>query len=335
MTIENETIDQEAQTADMEPQEQPNEAPQPSRLESMLDSLTEGAEHPAQETEPTEQEAQQPATLPQGQQATQEAKQPDDDAEIEAGLKERSRQRFQELKAQVSERDQRLQAYEGQVNEFRTAITDAGLDANGFAQMLQFAKLSNSNNPADLQVAQEMLTQQMAHISMRLGKEAPGIDLLKDFPDLKDEVENFRLSRERAVEIAKSRHMQAQQAAQYQREQQHVQLQQQSVADIQTAQQQMDAYFKTRENEVDHPAKLAALQQHFSNPANMQEFVSTYQPQQWLHALRLMYDGIRVQPPAPKAPQPLRSRAGSLGAPSAAAQNPMDRMAQRLESMGI
>ena len=52
----------------------------------------------------------------------------------------------------------------------------------------------------------------------------------------------------------------------------------------------------------------------------------------------MMYDNIRVaQAPAPRrdTPQPLRSRPASLGIPQPNAQAPIERLAQRIDAMGI
>ena len=311
------------------------ETNEPSAAEALLDSITEGvdaddsaAEAPVEELKDEAKE--EPA-------APEQPEQPVNDEEALAEIKNpRSRNRFQELLRQKEEKDLELQQVKGDMDGLRAAITETGMDATQFAQTLQFAKLANSNDPKNLKIARDILTEQLASISMRLGEEAPGVDLLQNYPDLKQGVSDMALTREHAIEIAKSRHMQAQQMAQAQQAQQAQQVHQQSVAAIQNAQQHMLNYFSTREQEVDHPARMVVLSKYFSDPAKMQEFVSTYQPDQWLQALRWMYDNVQVQAaPQPKAPQPLRSRASAMGSPAPSSQDPIARMAQTLDSMGI
>jgi len=81
---------------------------------------------------------------------------------------------------------------------------------------------------------------------------------------------------------------------------------------------------------------MKVITSHFQNPANLQAFITTYQPNQWAATIKMMYDGI-VVPPTQQAnqPQPIRSRPSQLGAPAAQGATPADRLAQRLDNMGI
>lgn len=306
----------------------------PSKVASLLDSLTEGGESPADAAA----EAPQAAAKPAGeQQAGQQAPAEDDDAEFLASLKsERSRTRFQELSRRATEAEGRYQQMEQEVNALRESITSAGMDGQQFAQTIQFARLANSQNPDDLRVARDMLQQQMQAISLRLGEEIPAIDPLAQFPDLQQAVDSFELSKEKAHELAKLRHQQAQQQAIMQAQQQSSQQQAAYQQTVQQASQRMDAYLQSRINEIDHKAKMEALHKHFSDPAKMQDFVASFQPQQWEQALRLMYDSIAVapQPPA-RTQQPLRARAGVLGQPDVSAASPLDRLSQHMDSLNL
>jgi hypothetical protein len=49
----------------------------------------------------------------------------------------------------------------------------------------------------------------------------------------------------------------------------------------------------------------------------------------------MMYDNIQVPRAAAPGPQPIRSRPATLGTPATNAATPIDRIAQRMESMGI
>lgn len=302
----------------------------PSKVASLLDSLTEGGDDPADAAA----EAQQAAAKPAGE---RQAPAEDDDAEFLASLKsERSRTRFQELSRRATEAEGRYQQMEQEVNALRESITSAGMDGQQFAQTIQFAKLANSQNPTDLRVARDMLQQQMQAISLRLGEEIPAIDPLAQFPDLKQAVDSFELSKEKAHELAKLRHQQAQQHAAMQAQQQSSQQQAAYQQTVQQASQRMDAYLQSRANEIDHKSKMEALHKHFSDPAKMQDFVASFEPQQWEQALRLMYDSIAVapQPPA-RTQQPLRARAGVLGQPNVSAASPLDRLSQHMDSLNL
>lgn len=242
--------------------------------------------------------------------------------------KERVRAVFQENKALKSE-----------IEDFKRMVQSTGMTAEQFAQTLEFGRLVSSGSPQNLQMAVEMLERQRAALYAALGKEAPGVDLLADFPDLKERVDNLDMTRDAAVELAKHRRAEAQRRAVEQAGLQAQQRQQELKQTVSAAAAQMDAYLQTRAHEVDHPARMKALTERFQNPAFMQEFVSTYEPRQWAAAIKMMYESI--QPAAAAAPrtadpQPLRARNRSLGSPApAASASPLDRVASRLEAMGI
>ena len=323
-----------AEAADDGAGDEDERQPAPSQLESMLDSMTDGsapADASGQQDKPDD------AAKPNGQEQPASNEKPDDDAEFLASLKsERSRNRFQALKQQATEAEARYKDIEEQVTSLQRSISDAGMDANQFAQTIQFAQLSNSQNPADLRVARDMLQQQMQAISLRLGEEIPAVDPLAQFPDLKQAVDSFELSKEKAHELARLRHQQAQQQAAMQAQQQSSQQQAMYQQTVQQASKSMDAYLQSRASEVDHAAKMKALHEHFADPARMQQFVATHEPHQWAQAVAWMYDSIKVapQPPA-RTQQPLRARAGILGTPDASAASPLGRLAQHMESMGL
>lgn len=325
-----------ADAADREEERQPA----PSRLEALLDTMTDSGETPPQEQEEAKAAtSDQPQDDATGQQPVEPPQTEDEDAEFLASLKsERSRNRFQELKQQAAESANRLQEMEAQVNSLQQSLHDAGMDAGQFAQTIQYVKLANSQNPEELRIARDMLQQQLQGISMRLGEDAPAVDILSQYPDLKQAVDGFELPEDKARELARFRHMQAQQAQAMQAQQQTVQQQAQHQQAVQQASQRMDAYLQSRANEVDHKAKMSVLQAHFSDPAKMQQFVATYQPQQWEQAVRWMYDNIHVaqqQPVPPAKQQPLRTRASMLGSPDPSAGSPMDRLAQQMDAMGL
>lgn len=323
-----------AEAADDGAGDEDERQPAPSQLESMLDSMTDGsapADASGQQDKPDD------AAKPNGQEQPASNEKPDDDAEFLASLKsERSRTRFQELSRRATDAETRYQQMEQEVNALRESITSAGMDGQQFAQTIQFAKLANSQNPADLRVARDMLQQQMQAISLRLGEEIPAVDPLAQFPDLKQAVDSFELSKDKAHELARLRHQQAQQQAAMQAQQQSSQQQAMYQQTVQQASKSMDAYLQSRASEVDHAAKMKALHEHFADPARMQQFVATHEPHQWAQAVAWMYDSIKVapQPPA-RSQQPLRARAGILGTPDASAASPLGRLTQHMDSMGL
>lgn len=253
-----------------------------------------------------------------------------EESELLEGVKsERGRERIREMFAKSKQHEQ-------DINEFRELVTSTKMSPQEFAQSLEFGRLVNSGEEKDLRVALEMVEQQRAQLYQRLGVEAPGVDLLAGHDDLKTAVDNMEITRERALELAKYRKQDAELKARQNAQQQSTQEQVQFQQTVQTAAQAMESYLNTRANEVDHPVRTKAIAEHFKNPANLQAFVQTYRPDQWLATLKMMYDGV-VVPKAPAAhqPQPLRSRPATLGTPAAAGKEPIDRIAAHMDNLGL
>ena len=310
----------------------PTDKPQSPRMKALLDTLS--TEKPAEQQasakdESAAEDAAAPEEKPEGEQQPQKTVE-QEEAELLEGVKsERGKDRIRQV---FAERKQ----LEHDMTEFKQLVQGTGMSPQDFAQTLEFGRLVNSGNEQDLRVALEMIEGQRAALYQKLGVEAPGIDLLAGHDDLKQAVDNMEITRDRAVELAKYRKTEADKAQRAQVEQQTAQQQQQYQQTIQTAASAMEAYLETRKNEVDHPARMKVISEHFRNPANLQQFVSTYQPNQWAATIKMMYDGIVVpnHQPAPSQ-QPLRSRPMQLGNPSTQGTTPLDRIAQRMDNMGL
>lgn len=301
--------------------EQPTE-PTERKVVSMLDALTDDPNKPTDKpAEPTE--AAKPAAPPEPK--TPEA----EEAELLEGVKsdrgkERIKQVFQEKKA-----------LEQDLNQFRELVTNTGMSPQDFAQTLEFGRLVNSGDEKNLRVALEMVESQRTMLYAKLGVEAPGVDLLKGHDDLKAAVDNMEITRDRAVELAKFRKQQSEVQQRQQAEQKTVQDRQAFETTVKQAAGAMESYLVTRQNEVDHPARMKVITEHFKKPENLQAFIQTYEPHQWAATIKMMYDNIQVPKATAANPQPIRSRPASLGNPAPTASNPIDRIAQRLENMGI
>ena len=306
----------------------PTDKPVSAKMLSMLDELSTDAKPApkAEEDKPAEEEAE-PTT--EGQQG--EAKTPEqEEAELLEGVKsERGKDRIRQVFAERKQLEQDM-------TEFKQLVTSTGMTPQDFANTLEFGRLVNSGDEKDVRVALEMLESQRAMLYQRLGVEAPGVDLLNGHDDLKAAVDNMEITRDKAVELAKFRKSEAAKAQQQQEVQATTQRQQQFQQTVQNAAGAMEDYLKTRANEVDHPARMKVITAHFQNPANLQNFIQTYEPHQWAATIKMMYDGIVV----PKAPtshqhQPMRSRPSQLGTPAAQGATSVDRLAQHLDNMGI
>ena len=304
-----------------------DESPKPgSRTAALLDELTDDPNTPkakaAPEVEkPADQVTNKPADAPKAPEA--------EEAELLEGVKsERGKERIKQVFAEKKQLEQ-------DIGEFRELVKSTGMSPQEFAQTLEFGRLMSSGDEKNLRVALEMIEGQRAALYQKLGVEAPGVDLLTGHDDLKAAVDNMEITRDKAVELAKYRKQQAEVTQRQQAEQQSTQDRQQYEQTVQQAAGSMEQYLETRKNEIDHPARMKVITEHFKNPANLQQFVSTYRPEQWAATVKMMYDNIQVPRTQAPGPQPIRSRPTTLGTPAANAATPIDRIAQRMESMGL
>jgi len=263
--------------------------------------------------------------------AQTQASEDQEEAELLAGVKsERGRERMRQIFAERREAQTDLA-------EIRDVVASAGVTPQDFAEYLEFARLMSSGDPRDLHHAAQIVETHRAQIYKQLGVDAPGVDGLAEFPDLAQAVEGLQISREHALEIARGRRQQHALAQQQQAERAHQQEQQQFSMSVEQGKAQMEQFLASRQHEIEHPVRMRAISEYFSNPAKLQEFASTYQPQQWAHALRMMYEGVQAAPIARRAsPAPLSARPAPLGRPaSAAGESPEARTMSILDGMGL
>lgn len=187
------------------------------------------------------------------------------------------------------------------------------------AAYLEFNALLQSKDAKDLESALQMLEGQRTALYAALGREPEGggIDLLKDFPDLKKQVDEEEITRAAALEIAKGRRERAARQAEEQRQQQQ---QQQKT---QTAEQRKQAGEKAladieawtaglAKTDLDYKAKEDKLL------AKLDGVLKSYPPEQWVSTLKLLYEGIEITKapasPGGKQNQPLRPSGAKPGA---------------------
>ena len=231
------------------------------------------------------------------------------------GINERSKTRWTALADQaklVPELERRATEAETALTGVRELVAQSGLQPEEFQGMLTMGRLYKSSDPKELQQALEQLDGLRADLATRLGVDAPGVDVLAAHPDLKSKVEGMMLSREDALEIVRLRNTaaQASQATAASRDMQQYQ------QTVQAAAKEMDATLAARAATPGHQAKVDHIRQYFADPARLQAFVTTYQPNQWKAAVLMMYDTYTpapAMPTVPAAPQPLRPGNVSAG----------------------
>lgn len=231
--------------------------------------------------------------------ATSTEKKTEDDApltddQIKSGLSPRAQQRFQDL----SERA-------GKFESLRSLLDESVSSPAEFVQLLDFSKAVRNGQ---FQQAVEMLDRVRNDLVLRGGiKSVPQKDVLEDYPDLKQEVEEFNLTRERALELARARKLESeyrQQQASEQRTAHELQQYQQAVeVAVQQVQQLESEWART---DPDFRAKMKLLEGQISNIGQQ------YQPSQWASVVAMLYHNLSV-PASTKKPQKHLRPAGASG----------------------
>ena len=163
-----------------------------------------------------------------------------------------------------------------------------------------------------------MLDQVRANLAAELGQEVPGVDLLKDYPDLQKEVEGMNLDRKRALEIAAARRQQQEQEKYNKIEAEQRQWGQR----LDAARQQMSSALLPMQNDPYFVQKINAIHAWLRTGDNMVNFVMNVPPEQWTAKIQQMYNTLPAQfympsgaqaKPRSNQPQPLRSRPMNTG----------------------
>lgn len=246
-----------------------------------------------------------------------------EEAELLEGVKSpRGKERIKQV---FAERKQ----LETDFNDIRNVIVGTNMNPQEFAQNLELGRLLKSGSEGDLRVALEMIESTRASVYQKLGIEAPGVDLLEGYDDLKQAVDNMEITKERALELVKYR---KQEAVQRQAQEQTKKIEQDNAQYQQTVQSgvaQTTAFLEGKKHEVDFPVKEKMLRDYFQNPAQRDFFVKNFSPDQWASAIQMLWNGFVVPAAAPNlsATQPIRSRPATLGTPTPVGATPLDKLA--------
>ena len=213
----------------------------------------------------------------------------EEEAEVLAGVRSaRGKERLQKMLAERKEA-------RSQLEQVQNYIRASGLDKEGFANMMAIARMVSSAD-SDMQMkGLKALDAVRAELYKQLGKEAPGVDLLDGYDDLKKKVENMEMSRDDALAIMRGREVMQRREAENQ--------QRAAVAKEQSRLQEFGVTainaFQARATDPYFTAKVEEIQKYFAKPGVIEQFVRTTSPERWTESLLWLYD--HVLPPAGSA----------------------------------
>lgn len=213
---------------------------------------------------------------------------------VPEGLSERGRERFQTLVENHKEISAQLEASEKARNEFVDLIRSTGAESEEFASALEFLRLTNSSNPADLKTALEMVESQRERLATALGSPLPGIDPLNDFPDLQEAVDTGEITQHYAEQLAMNRKRQAQQEAMSQQQQQR-RVQHETMQAHEREYMEMANGIAATLNQLE--AEWVKNDLHFDKKKpllvrRVENIVKTTPPDQWLDSIKGAYEEI-------------------------------------------
>ncbi len=215
------------------------------------------------------------------------------------GLKPVAAQRFQQLansiKEVTQERDtvvQERDSYKGQVEYVKEIFQSNGVKPEQFDQATAVIGMMNKG---DLDGALRVLDQQREMIALALGRPLPGVDPLSQHQDLRQAVDGYQITEERALEIARHRAIEDQrqnadhQAAQRRQSEQQAQQQQQAAQqEHQQGARAVDDFCKRMAaRDLDYPAIEEKLLPHLT------AILKGVPPSQWVAVVDAQYKTIK------------------------------------------
>lgn len=222
---------------------------------------------------------------------------------IPQGLKKETQERMVSLidtaKKLTTERDQ----YKGQYEEIMGYISESRATPEQYGQALEYLSWVNSGDPTKIQKCIQFMQTELAALSKIAGVPVNGVDLLAEHADLKQEVADGAISRQRAEEIAAARNHQAMRAG-------HAR-----VTSEQDAQNQLIAHGRSELNKLE--AELSANDPHYAYKKgilveSLKGVFAQVDPRKWRSTFKAAYD--RLPNPAPAAKPAARTVPGATGA---------------------
>ncbi len=125
---------------------------------------------------------------------------------------ERTRGRMENMVTSLKEKDTQLEEKDGQLAErdtmiqgFQELVESTGTSADEFTNGIRIMRMMKEDPAA----ASKELIKMAGTLAKASGVEIPGVDVLDDYDDLKQQVDDLKITREAAVEIAHSRNSKA------------------------------------------------------------------------------------------------------------------------------
>jgi len=343
-------VDSAADTTIETPNDSTSAAPAKTAEDAVREVLKAVDDAPGDKPPAKPADTQQQATTPlpkdtqqQGQPGQPAAVEPaaklDEIYQIPPGLKGEERARFKRLSDHARGLDTEVQKvrtdYE-QVNTkltgFREILEDAHASPEVLNHHLRYIKACATG---DLETAFAFAKAEYETLARHMGRPVDGIDVLGDFPELRQAVDDMEMTEAHAIELAKHRRAQAQQ--QQQQQQDHASQQQRQALEREHAARtkatnDIKAWTEQMAREsLDWERLEPAIVRYIQGA---QQTLRNLPPDQWLANIKAHYDALTSMataspPPSAGTPRPLRPQ-GAGGRVEGTPANAEDAVRQRL-----
>ena len=267
-----------------------------SSEETMADAIKsaleeEGAEFEEQEEdeipdEPESKESDEPEAKEEDEPEAKEDEEPDIH-EMPEGLKPKAEERFRNLVNDNKEKSAYIEQANEALNNMQEAVKLTGLDAEGFGHLIDFARMTNSSDQQDRREAFNLIKAEYHRQAQLLGEKVEGVDLLADFPELRGRVDDFELSEDDALKIAKAERLMAQQQQESQRSTQEAENQRALNSEKENALKQVRTCIDSmKKTDIDFEAKNSKLM------GMVGEIRDAYPANQWPSVVKHLYGAM-------------------------------------------
>ena len=290
----------------------------PSAEKPILDEVKEAVAALAPEASKDEKPAEEPVAT---EAKPAEEPKPNELYQIPKGLNGEARAKYKALsdharglESQAGEASEQVTKLTERLSGFESVLKDAHATPEILSAHLGYIKACATG---DLQAAYDFVNAERAALAKALGVKVDGVDLLEEFPDLKQRIDNMELTEEAAIELAnwrrqgESRKREDQRAAELAGQREQVERAEAGkAAAVRSISEWVGA-----QKDIDWPVYEKAISDYLGRQSTKQ-ILANIPAEHWLEHIKDYYDSIRSLPAPQQArqPGPLRSRAsgGSL-----------------------
>lgn len=258
----------------------------PDAPKSMLDAINQAVPGPDAQKTPEELAAVAETEAAKAKPAEQKPENAEDLTVMPEGLSPKAQERFQKLANNNKELQSRLEQTMSAVEPFREVLQNNGVTQDQFHIATGYIGMINKG---DLQGALKILDEERRHIALAMGKPLAGVDAFEQFPDLREAVETFQITEDRAMEIARSRTQQNAQQQQVQQRQAQQETQQRTQEEHNQGLKAVDDFCNSMKSKDIDYAKIESI----LLPKIQEGMLQGIHPKNWARVVRDAYQLIK------------------------------------------